>query len=174
MGKIKTPGKFEGEQDYAPYFYDAMLESGQDEDVEVDGETVAIFTVTDEDREKFPALKSRERVAFYESNDGFWTEVDVPETGDDEDGGGGNGGPPDDEQLYQSFVISDKRGGGYTLKLADSRKTKSFGADGFDDALKHVRRVMDDDETGSDIYYVNERGNIDLIDVEGTILKSWV
>jgi hypothetical protein len=71
---ICSPGKFEGEPVYAPYFYDALLNGGADED---DGKT-AIFDVNDDDRREFPTLADVARVSLSETNDGFvvvWTEL---------------------------------------------------------------------------------------------------
>lgn len=70
---IKNQGKFEGEKDYAPYFYDLA----SDGDAFFDDEHGTFtFTVTDEDRAKYPELGDRVQVAFVERSDGFWVEVE--------------------------------------------------------------------------------------------------
>lgn len=76
MPRNTRPGKFEGEQDYAEHFYQMSLE-GADEEVEIDGVSVSIFDVWEDDVAKFPELAGRPRVAFYESDQGFWTELDM-------------------------------------------------------------------------------------------------
>lgn len=53
-GRIISPGKFEGEPDFAPSFWFAGLEGLSDSD---DGETFT-FRITKDDKEKFPNLKS--------------------------------------------------------------------------------------------------------------------
>ena len=70
---IRHPGKFEGEPTYAPYFWDAVLDGGGDEEVIADdGQTpVSFFNVLPEDREKFPSLANVTRVEIWEDQDGF-------------------------------------------------------------------------------------------------------
>lgn len=66
-GRIQSPGKFEGEPLYVPYFWDAYLDGWADED---DG--IALwFNVTLGDVEEFPELAGAERVGLYCSEDGF-------------------------------------------------------------------------------------------------------
>jgi hypothetical protein len=66
-GIITSPGKFENEPVYAPYFYDALLNGFADDD---DGE-YAMFHVTEDDINEFPELTSVKMVELYESSDGF-------------------------------------------------------------------------------------------------------
>lgn len=66
-GIIRSPGKFEGEPTYAPYFYDALLNGFADTD---EGD-VATFDVTDDDRALFPELKDVQHVYLWESEQGF-------------------------------------------------------------------------------------------------------
>ncbi|HEX8838167.1 MAG TPA: hypothetical protein VF748_14595 [Candidatus Acidoferrum sp.] len=70
-GRIMTPGKFELEALYVPYFWDEYLNGGADED---DG-TVLTFYVTDEDRAEFPELAERAVVKLLETDSGFVIEV---------------------------------------------------------------------------------------------------
>lgn len=74
QGRITSPGKFEGEMYYLPYFYDLAV-CGEGEFDEDDG----TFTVQiePEDRELFPQLASdQESVTMVESMDsGFVYEV---------------------------------------------------------------------------------------------------
>lgn len=64
-------GKFEGEQAYVPYFWEAFLNGGADDD---DGETLT-FRVTDADRAIFPELRRVKKVRIYERSDGFVCEA---------------------------------------------------------------------------------------------------
>ena len=64
---IKSPGKFEGESIWAPYFWDLYLEGACDDD---DGETVS-FVITDADRKEFSELTKFTKYSFRVSDDGF-------------------------------------------------------------------------------------------------------
>ena len=66
-GIIRSPGKFEGEAQYAPYFYDALLNGFADTD---EGD-VATFEVNDDDRKLFPELADVQNVYLWESDQGF-------------------------------------------------------------------------------------------------------
>jgi hypothetical protein len=70
-GRICSPGKFEGEMVYAPFYYQAMLEGMADHD---DGPEYG-FDVSPEDRREFPELGDREKISFYERDDGFVCEI---------------------------------------------------------------------------------------------------
>lgn len=70
-GIIKTPGMFEGEMLYVPYFWDAYLNGCADRD---DGHTLG-FDVTAEDKAEFPELKRRKTVKLTQSHDGFIWEL---------------------------------------------------------------------------------------------------
>jgi hypothetical protein len=65
-GRISSPGKFEGEAVYAPYFYDAYLNGMADDE----GDRL-VFDVTAEDRREFPELKNVKRVFLSEDDNGF-------------------------------------------------------------------------------------------------------
>lgn len=68
--RITEPGKFEGEEDYVPYFWGLALEGiGED-----DGKMLSVL-VEAEDKEKFPALKRRRVVKMWEDDQGFVREV---------------------------------------------------------------------------------------------------
>jgi hypothetical protein len=66
-GRIASPGKFEGEPLFVPYFWDCYLNGGADGD---DGETL-MFEVTNEDRKEFPELVNIYRVFLWEDSNGF-------------------------------------------------------------------------------------------------------
>lgn len=66
---IRTPGKFEGEPIYAPYFWDLSLE-GMADSYSDDGEVIT-FQVTDDDRAEFPELTDVKYVRLHESDNGF-------------------------------------------------------------------------------------------------------
>lgn len=72
QGTILSPGKFEGEMLYLPYFYALMLEGEGDE---VEGEDAAVFYVTQEERAAFPELGSARQVILRETDLGQVTEV---------------------------------------------------------------------------------------------------
>lgn len=66
-GVIRSPGKFEGEMLYAPYFWEALLNG------ESDGEQDDMdwFTVQDEDCQQFPELTDVEKVGLRTDDMGF-------------------------------------------------------------------------------------------------------
>jgi hypothetical protein len=67
-GIIRSPGKFEGEPVWAPYFWEMLLDGIADE--EDDGEVVT-FHVTDADRAEFPELAEIAVIRMWERQDGF-------------------------------------------------------------------------------------------------------
>lgn len=69
---IRSPGKFEGEPIYVPYFWDEYLNGGADEE---DEDGVLIFIVTEEDRDQFPELKTGDRIGLVQTSDGFINEL---------------------------------------------------------------------------------------------------
>ena len=70
-GRISSPGMFEGEAIYVPYFWDAYLNGFSDRD---DGRVLG-FDVSPEDKAIFPELKRRRTVKLYQRDDGFVCEV---------------------------------------------------------------------------------------------------
>jgi len=87
-GTIRSPGKFEGEMLYAPYFYDALMdgdgeevyaplpENCSEEEAELwesdDSLLYTTFQVSEKDRLEFPELEPETQyVAVYESESGF-------------------------------------------------------------------------------------------------------
>jgi len=69
---IKDPGKFEGCNNWIPYYYEIDLNGGADfEYIDENGVFYSIFHVLDEDRKKHNIPANIEAVVFYESDDGF-------------------------------------------------------------------------------------------------------
>lgn len=68
---ITSPGKFEGEAIFAPYYYDKYMNG--ESDVIYEGDVFfSVFDVTDEDRKEFPNyLDDTKQVRFYETDLGF-------------------------------------------------------------------------------------------------------
>lgn len=66
-GRIVSPGKFEGEMIYVPYFWQQGLDGCADDD---DGETFS-FEIGDDERQQFPELGDAKRIALSESESGF-------------------------------------------------------------------------------------------------------
>jgi hypothetical protein len=79
-GHIQSPGKFEGEMLYAPYFHE---QDGEELSYMEDGcgEYVYLVDVTDEDRTEFPELGDARYVLVIESEHGF---VSVARVADEE------------------------------------------------------------------------------------------
>ncbi len=76
-----------------------------------------------------------------------------------------------DEEMREGYVISDARGGGYDV--SHDGKTIGHFPDK-DAALDDIDERMEKAKFFPNIYYVNDHGNVDLLDVEGKILKSRV
>jgi hypothetical protein len=70
-GRIRSPGQFEGEMIYVPYFWDTYLDGFADRD---DGHVLG-FDVTTEDKAEFPELRRRRTVRLIQRDDGFVCEV---------------------------------------------------------------------------------------------------
>ena len=70
-GRIRSPGKFEGEMLYVVFFWNAGLEGCADSD---DG-AVYGFDIRPEDIREFPELTGKDRVEIMEREDGFVIEV---------------------------------------------------------------------------------------------------
>jgi len=71
---VGSPGKFEGEAPYVPYFWEKMLDGCEDDD---DG-FVVTFEVTPGDIAIFPELKEGAFIYLAEGDNGFVTEVSEP------------------------------------------------------------------------------------------------
>lgn len=72
-GIIRSPGKFEGEALYIPYFWDCFLNGFADED-----DSHIVFEVTDEDRSLFPEIPTNQKaITIFEREDGFVCEAGV-------------------------------------------------------------------------------------------------
>lgn len=70
---VSGPGKFEGEQDYSPWFYYLLGVSGEDESFETpDGITQYLFIIGPEDRNIFRELEGVEALHGWETDTGFW------------------------------------------------------------------------------------------------------
>ena len=70
-GRIISPGMFEGEMVYVPYFWNMYMEGFYDSDYG----GVLGFHVVAEDKQLFPELKGRKAVKLYQRDDGFVCEV---------------------------------------------------------------------------------------------------
>lgn len=71
-GLIVTPGKFEGQPIYVPYYYGAYLDGFADFE---NGRGAIGFYVTAVDKEQFPELKRRRTVKLIVRESGFVEEV---------------------------------------------------------------------------------------------------
>ena len=72
QGIIHTPGKFEAEPIYTPYFYDIMMNGGGDEtEYDDDGTVIDSFNITEEDIKVFPELKNTKQIRLWTSDQGF-------------------------------------------------------------------------------------------------------
>jgi hypothetical protein len=80
--------------------------------------------------------------------------------------------PITEEELYVNVVIQDaERGPGYE---AWWHRRRIAGPADWDKVVGEVADWMEDSEFWPSMYYVNERGNVDLLDDKGSIVRSWV
>ena len=131
-------------------------------------------------REEERLLTRSTAVIFFERSDGIveadwydrmseadtaWDEIEA------EVEGGGDDDAFSEEEMHEGYVIQDARGGGYEVahegKLVDTY-------DDMDEALSAINEDMERQQFWPNIYYVNERGNIDLLDSSGKIIESRV
>lgn len=72
-GFITSPGKFESEMIYVPYFYDLLMHGASDETIYSSDGTIFkdIFNITSEDIQIFPELKGVQQIEISESEEGF-------------------------------------------------------------------------------------------------------
>ena len=71
-GIITSPGKFEGEMYYIPYYWEGWLNGFTDyEYQDNDGVLISEFHIDHSDIERFPELKNIAVLELWESNDGF-------------------------------------------------------------------------------------------------------
>lgn len=75
-GNITSPGKFEGEQLYAPYFWEVILNGDGCPMRDKHDDEWTLLNVNNEERDEFPELGDAHRVALFESDNGFVYIVD--------------------------------------------------------------------------------------------------
>jgi len=79
--------------------------------------------------------------------------------------------PPTQEEMYEHYVVSDARGGGYYVTYEGKQLGK------FDEereALIAIKTNMKREDYWPNIYRVNDHGNVDQLDHAGEIIQSWV
>jgi hypothetical protein len=77
------------------------------------------------------------------------------------------------EPQEDDYVITDARSGGYMLFTSGHYSDKSLGKYRTRDAaFASARRRMEKEGFYSDVYYMNERGTVDLLDADGNFSKE--
>jgi len=129
-------------------------------------------------REEEEQLEDSAAVIFFERSDGIveaswydnqedaqkdWDEIEADVSGDDD--------PFNEFEMSEGYVIEDARGGGYAV-VHGARHFGDF--ESWDDALEAINEDRERSQFFGNIYYVNERGNIDLLDADGNIIESRV
>jgi hypothetical protein len=173
-GTIESPGKFESEPIYAPYFWDG----DSTDTVYVDDRAIEFYIVDDDDRAKFPGLLDGVYgIALDETDQGFVnveeftseaaykTRVreleDLPpsEPGDDDIT------TTDHEEFYQDgrLVLSASRNReGYYYARIDGREQR-IGP--FSDYKAALRAFMDRVQFWPNAWFISDHGNAHLIDL---------
>lgn len=78
-GRIKSPGKFEGQKVYAPYYWELTLEGGSDELVTDKFNRIHyIFNLDSSDVEMWPELSKAKQLRVHESDLGFVSCIEIP------------------------------------------------------------------------------------------------
>jgi hypothetical protein len=77
-----------------------------------------------------------------------------------------------DEQMAEGYVLSDaKRRSGYDV----THEHKHFGYYKYrEDAFEAIDQAMKREKFYPNIYYVNDHGNVDLLDSDGKVIESRV
>jgi len=76
-----------------------------------------------------------------------------------------------DEEMAQGYVISDARGGGYNV-THEHQHFDHYRS--IENALEEINDEMEREKFYPNIYYVNDHGNVDLLDQDGNVVKSRV
>jgi hypothetical protein len=100
-------------------------------------------------------------------------EDDEDENEDDEEGDEEDSEPDDDafsdEEMQSGYVISDARRGGYDV--VHEHKHVGHYKD-MDEALDAIDEEMERSKFFPNVYYVNDHGNVDLLDGDGNVIES--
>ncbi len=76
-----------------------------------------------------------------------------------------------DGEMETGLVIQDRRGGGYSIGL----EGKYVGEAGsFDDAISVAYKIMEKNQYWPNVFYVNDRGNTDLLTIKELKKKNKV
>ena len=153
------------------HFHTVML-NGWGTLYDVDGVDVHVFDVDERERAVFPELGDKTQIAFENRSLGGgsfdWREVAVPEQARID--------PDEHEQgpviADDDYVIQDaRRGLGHEVyqgrRLFGRFETKL-------DAVHEINAAMQAAGFYPNVWYVNERGNTDLLDQHGRVIRSWV
>jgi hypothetical protein len=76
-----------------------------------------------------------------------------------------------DEEMAQGYVISDARGGGYNV-THEHQHFEHYRS--IENAIEEINDEMEREKFYPNIYYVNDHGNVDLLDQDGNVVKSKV
>jgi hypothetical protein len=76
-----------------------------------------------------------------------------------------------DEEMLSGYVISDGRNGGYDV-VHEHKHVGHYRS--MENALEEIAVYMEQDKFYPNVYYVNDHGNVDLLDGDGNAIKSRV
>ena len=77
-----------------------------------------------------------------------------------------------DEEMQSGYVISDARNAEGYVVVHEHRHFGNY--DDMDSALDAIDQAMERDKFYGNVYYVNDHGNVDLLDGDGNTIKSRV
>lgn len=112
---------------------------------------------------------------WYDETNNFeeaWTAITEDLEGDEDvEGDDGEEDAFSDEEMVSGYVISDSRRGGYDV--AHEHKHVGHYED-MDEALDAIEAEMKRSNFFPNVYYVNDHGNVDLLDSDGNVIESRV
>lgn len=118
-----------------------------------------------------PSLRAG--AAIHKDKAGYWPGIMEPRKHLEGLGDNGEYEYPSDEELREDAVVITDRRRGRGYDVIAGRDEISHGVD-WEVAIRAARAWMERNQYWPNMYYVNERGNLDLLDHKGNILHSWV
>lgn len=135
--------------------------------------------------EESDLLSDSVAIIFFERSDGIveadwfddmkkadkqWDEIEA-DTESDEDDEEEEDDAFSEDEMREGYIISDGRNGGYVV----AHGGHNLGSyDDTDAALEAIAKHMKSSNFYPNIYYVNDHGNVDLLDSDGNVIESRV
>lgn len=194
------PGKFNDIID--SYAYELTLDGGADEEASygegngwygflaIDAATrKRIREIADENKDELTddeeeLIDDTVAIILFERSDGIveadwfddkkdadkrWDEIEADTAESEEEDDEPNDDAFSDEEMQSGFVISDSRRGGYDV-VHEHKHVGHY--EDMDEALEAIEAEMKSSNFYPNIYYVNDHGNVELLDASGNVIDS--